>query len=102
MRPEEIKKRLSDLGVRQVDVVVRLGMKKTSRPIVSTVINGYSRSRRVEKAISEITGEPLSKLWPDWYPAVTKQTARRAALPTRVKHSPCVSRPTTRRGGAAK
>lgn len=79
MTPANINRLLADKGMRHVDVVLRLGMKKTSRPIVSMVINGNSRSRRVEQAISEITEVPLSLLWPEWYPPNTKKGTRRAA-----------------------
>lgn len=67
MTPLQIKKALEDLEIRQIDVVTRLGLPKTSRPIVSMVINGNSRSRRVEKEISDLTGHPLHVLWPSWY-----------------------------------
>lgn len=79
MKPAHINKALAEKGVRHVDVVTRLGMKKTSRPIVSMVISGNSRSRRVEKAISDITGVPLHELWPEWYSQSTSSTRPRNA-----------------------
>lgn len=77
MTPLQIKKSLEDLDIRQIDVVTRLGLPKTSRPIVSMVINGYSRSRRVEKEISDLTGHPLHVLWPCWYQKNGKAIKRR-------------------------
>lgn len=79
MKPAQINKALAERGVRHVDVVTQLGMKKTSRPIVSMVISGNSRSRRVEKAISDITGVPLHELWPDWYSPNTSSPRRKNA-----------------------
>ncbi|MEQ1512957.1 MAG: hypothetical protein ABL934_09785 [Lysobacteraceae bacterium] len=79
MTPLQIKKALEEKEIRQIDVVVRLGMSKTSRPIVSAVINGNSRSRRVEKEISKITGFPLHELWPDWYAPSGKAVKRKRA-----------------------
>lgn len=79
MKPLQIKQALEQKEVRQIDVVVSLGMSKTSRPIVSAVINGTSRSRRIEKAISKITGIPLQQLWPDWYSPDGKPVKRSKA-----------------------
>lgn len=77
MTPLQIKKALENLEIRQIDVVTRLGLPKTSRPIVSMVINGNSRSRRVEKEISDLTGHPLHVLWPCWYHTNGKAIRRR-------------------------
>jgi hypothetical protein len=79
MTPLQIKQALEEKEIRQIDVVVALGMPKTSRPIVSAVINGTSRSRRVEKQISKITGLALHELWPDWYAPSGKAVKRRKA-----------------------
>lgn len=67
MNPAEIKKALVDQDMTQLDVVKRLKMPLTARPIVSLVINGKARSQRVEREIAKITGYPLHELWPDWY-----------------------------------
>lgn len=39
----------------------------TSKMAASKVISGHSRSRRIEARVSEITGLPLTQLWPQWY-----------------------------------
>lgn len=79
MTPAQINKKLAEKGLRHVDIVVGLGMRKTSRPIVSMVINGNSRSRRVEQAISQHTGYPLHVLWPSWYAEPAQPKRRKVA-----------------------
>lgn len=76
MEPSEITSALQEKGFRQLDVVALLKMEKTTRTIVSLVINRQARSRRVEKAISEITGLPLQKLWPEWYSPKTAKSRK--------------------------
>lgn len=39
----------------------------TSTAAVLQVVYGNCRSKRVERRISEITGFPLDRLWPQWY-----------------------------------
>jgi hypothetical protein len=34
---------------------------------VRAVVYSQMRSRRIEEAISKITGEPLCELWPQWH-----------------------------------
>lgn len=44
--------------------------------LVTRVIHGEKRSRRVEEAISSATGIPLWRLWPKWH---SRPRARKVA-----------------------
>lgn len=76
MTPAEINKILKERGIRQIDVVARLGMPKASRVVVSHVIHRLCRSRRIEAEISRVTEKPLHVLWPEWYDAEPLKSAK--------------------------
>ena len=61
---EHIKMRLRLRGSSLADVARDLGVAGTT---VTSVSQGYRRSRRVESAIAEILGERAENLWPDRY-----------------------------------
>lgn len=46
-----------------------------SRSLVGKVIHGSRRTRKVQKAISRITGKSLHELWPDQHPAEDRDAA---------------------------
>jgi len=54
---------------------LRVDRKEKNTSIVSSVVNGKVRNRRVESVISEITGLSPQTLWPQWYPAKADQQA---------------------------
>ncbi|MEN8720210.1 MULTISPECIES: helix-turn-helix domain-containing protein [Pseudomonadota] len=70
MRPaleqhERIKMRLRVAGSSLAEVARELGVAGTS---VTSVSQGYRRSRRIESAIADKLGVVPSSLWPDRYP----------------------------------
>ena len=77
MDPTKINEALREKGIRQIDVATRLGMPKTSRTIISLVIHGLSRSRRVEAEIGKILERPLAEVFPDWY-CPKKQSSKKS------------------------
>lgn len=64
MHPAQIKAALTIAGFRQTEAATALGVAPTT---IGAVINGRSRSKQVEEWIAKVTGEPLEKLWPQWY-----------------------------------
>lgn len=78
MHPADITAALKKRGSSQAIVARRLKITKTS---VYQVVHGHQASRRVSRAISEITGIPISQLWPGRYPAeeAIEKTLKRAA-----------------------
>lgn len=58
-----------------------------TKSAVCQAIHGKSRSARIEKRISEITGLPLHQLWPQWYVTASKaeqSTDLMEAIPARL------------------
>ena len=64
MTPLEIQFLLGANGVSQADVARACGVSHVS---VIRVIQGTGRSRTIEKRISQLTGQPLHVLWPQWF-----------------------------------
>jgi lambda repressor-like predicted transcriptional regulator len=64
MHPADIKAALMKAGYSQTDVARECSVTPTS---VSDVINGRSRSKRIENRISIILRAPKGDLWPQWY-----------------------------------
>lgn len=62
---ERIKMRLRLAGSSLADVARELGVKATT---VTSVSQGYRRSRRIEAAIAHKLGIAPDQLWPDRYP----------------------------------
>lgn len=75
MHPELIKAAIRIRGSTPSAIGVELGI---SRMTVSHVINGHGTSARVARRISEITGKPISVLWPGKYRKL-EQAPRQAA-----------------------
>ncbi len=69
MHPEEIKAALRIQGVTLAALAQELSL---SRSMVTQVIHGYARSKRVEERIAQILGKPVEGIWKH------KPTLRRA------------------------
>lgn len=74
-QPTIIKYALALRGYKQTDVARECDVEPTT---VGAVINGRSRSQRIERRIAAITGMPLAELWPQWH----GPSARRSRRPT--------------------
>jgi len=66
MHREDIKAQLRKKGSSLADVGRSLGV---SGQAVSQTLQGFCRSRRIERKIAEILELPLHVLWPERYPA---------------------------------
>lgn len=75
VKPNEIRAKLLLRGVRLTDIAADLGVE---RGTVCTVVHGRGKSRRIARRISDLTGIPISHLWPGLYPD-PKPALRRAA-----------------------
>lgn len=62
---ERIKMRLRLGGCSLADIARELGVARTT---VTSVSQGYRRSRRIEGAIADKLGVTPAQLWPDRYP----------------------------------
>jgi transcriptional regulator with XRE-family HTH domain len=60
MEPKFIKARLIEMGIGQTSIAKKLGI---SPQAVTRVLYGQSRSRRIEDAIAESTGVPVTTLF---------------------------------------
>lgn len=67
MHPADVKALLQKRGytLRSVAQALR---PQVSESNVSAVVNGYGRSGRIARKISELTGVPVGQLFPDQYP----------------------------------
>lgn len=75
MHPADIKAALEKAGWNQRKIIRSLRFKGKSEAMVSRAIAGKERALAVEARISEITGIPLQKLWPQWYPSTGRKAA---------------------------
>ena len=71
MHPEEIKAALRIKGVTLTALAAKLDL---SRSMVTQVIHGYARSKKVEELIAQILGKPVTAIW-----AAPKPRLRKAA-----------------------
>jgi transcriptional regulator with XRE-family HTH domain len=67
MTPLEIKRALANKDITQGQLAVMAGLSLTSRPVVSSVINGHCRSARIESQIAKALGKPINEVFPAWY-----------------------------------
>ena len=72
MHPEEIKAALRIKGVTLTALAAKLGL---SRSMVTQVIHGYARSKKVEELIAQILGKPVTAIW-----AAPKPRLRKSAI----------------------
>lgn len=68
MNPHDIKAALAKKGHTQTSIGKRLGVSQTA---VRYIIFSQRKSRRIEKALIEITGIPGHRLWPGRYSRTT-------------------------------
>lgn len=64
VNPFDIQAALRKAGLNQTAIAARL---RVSRQAVTRVVHGQSRSIRIEREISRITGLALEALWPERY-----------------------------------
>jgi lambda repressor-like predicted transcriptional regulator len=64
MHPAEIKAALEIAGYSQADLAREL---EINRSLVSAVVAGHSRSKKVEDRIAEIIRRPAAEIWPQWH-----------------------------------
>ncbi|MDR0996098.1 MAG: helix-turn-helix domain-containing protein [Zoogloeaceae bacterium] len=61
MHVEEIKAAMRIHGMTQTALAESLGV---NRATVTQVINGISKSERIQKAIAKLIGKPVKEIWP--------------------------------------
>jgi len=64
MHPALIKAAIAMANTQQADIAEEL---KVARSTVHSVIEGNTRSKRVELRIAAIINRPLTEIWPQWY-----------------------------------
>mgnify|MGYP003393723421 CR=1 FL=1 len=72
MHPEDIKAEIRKKGSSLVDIAREMNVGPMT---VSHVVHSRGVSRRVAQRISEVTGIPISRLWPGGYKAKQTKTA---------------------------
>lgn len=75
VHPADIQAAIKKAGYTHKTLAQRINLRDATASMVSHVIHGRYRSRQVESLISEVTGIPLQRLWPKWYPSVRKGRA---------------------------
>jgi lambda repressor-like predicted transcriptional regulator len=80
MNADEIRKAVRDKGFYLSDIARALEVTPTT---VSQVVSGQAKSRKIAKAIGNITGFSLEQLWPGQYPD-SYQRARRDCIEERM------------------
>lgn len=65
MHPAQIQAALKMRGITQTEVADQCD--RVSPTAVYQVIQGRSRSKRIEMRIAALTGMTLAELWPQWY-----------------------------------
>ncbi len=68
---------LDDRGLRMVDVAHRC---RVGLSMVSQVVSGFKRSRKVEIALAKIAGVPHAELWPKKEAHETHEKTRKAGV----------------------
>lgn len=76
MHPEEIKAALRIKGITLTALASQLGL---SRSMVTQVIHGYARSKKVEELIALILGSSVTEIWTASKPRLRKSPAHRHA-----------------------
>jgi lambda repressor-like predicted transcriptional regulator len=77
MHPEEIKAALRIKGITLTALADEL---RLSRSMVTQVIHGYARSRRVEERIARLLGKSVGAIWVAPKPRLRKVTTRRGLM----------------------
>ena len=76
MNPEIIKANLRIKGATLTALADKLGL---SRSMVTQVIYGHARSRKVEELIAQTLGLTVREIWPSHKPALRRTRAQVAA-----------------------
>lgn len=76
MHPADIKAALQKKGQTSRSVAAYFHVRDGS---VSQIIHGRAKSKRIARRISQLTGIPVSRLWPGRYPSLELVELRRAA-----------------------
>lgn len=82
MHPADIKASLEKAGSSQADVCRTVRGRnggEVTAAAVHHVIRGLSKSKFIAQKISDITGIPVSKLWPGKYPELEKVRGRKSS-----------------------
>jgi len=66
---------LHKAGVKPSQLARKLDVPRSN---VSGVIHGKAKSRRIAKAIADVTGLSINELWPDVYPARSPKSSKRS------------------------
>ena len=61
MNPIKIKYKMELKGLTQTEIARKLGV---SQSLLSGVIHGYKKSKRVRKFLASKLGYPVEKIWP--------------------------------------
>ncbi len=62
MNPKQIKRCLTEHGIRQRDLARKFGIDEA---MVSQVISGSRNTRYIQEAIANIVGKPVEEIWPE-------------------------------------
>lgn len=81
MTPLEIKFQLSLHGTSQSEIARAC---KVKHPSVHRVIEGLSRSRRIEERIAAAIKKPLHEIWPHWHSEAGKKRKKPLSLTDRI------------------
>lgn len=69
MEPQDIMYKIKCAGSSQTKIAEKVGVTQTA---VWNVINGKSKSKAIEQAIAEVIGVPVSEIWPESVPEISK------------------------------
>ena len=61
MNPQQIKSAIKRMGLTQADLANELNV---SQQMIYLIINGQTKSYRIQKFISELIGQPIGRIWP--------------------------------------
>jgi len=67
MHPAQVQAELKMRGYTQAEVAAEIGSNGVTPTSVYQVIQGRSRSKRIELRIAAIVDRPLAEIWPQWY-----------------------------------
>ena len=79
MHPEQIKAEMRMKGVTPAMLCDELGL---SRSMITHVIHGHARSKRVEERISQIIGKAISDIWATHKPRLRRVSLTKSSLST--------------------
>jgi lambda repressor-like predicted transcriptional regulator len=77
MHPAQIQAAIRMREYTQAKIAQECGVEPNT---VSAVIHSRSRSKQVERRIANVTGLPLSELWPAWHGPADQRRSRRVPV----------------------